>query len=113
MIFTDIYELVHLLEYMVGKPVYVVSYTRAKDKLINLKIIKSHMTERYTIDRSVSIDGLIECDATINIRTNYLSETYNISHVFLGEEQAKRYINTELSQRYTIVGDIQFVNYID
>lgn len=113
MIFTDIYELVHMLEYMIGQPVYVVSYSRAKDKIFNLKIIKAYMTDRYTIERCKSTDNRIDCDATINIQTNYASESYKIINVFLAEDNARRYINGELSHQYKIIGDTEFVNYVD
>lgn len=104
-------KIIETLESMIDKPVYVVSYGRAKRNLFKVTIIKSFMRPDYVIHRQLNLEGINPFNILIRVCKDYGLGEYNIKDAFLTKEDAEKYIHDDLSKRYNISGSISYDYY--
>ena len=104
-------KIIETLESMIDKPVYVVSYGRARNTLFHVTIIKSIMRPDYVIHRQMNYKGIEPFNILVRIQKSYGMGEYNIKDVFLTKEDAENYIKNELSKLYNISGKILYEYY--
>lgn len=107
--FAELENPIKTLENMLGKVVYVVDYTSFTSinnvtVLSSIRIIKTYALDSYKIYRFKSTyPNKVYVDALLNVRvTDKYCRMTQLNNVFLSEEDARRYITDELTQKYIL-----------
>lgn len=112
--FAELENPIKTLENMLGKVVYVVDYTSFTSinnvtVLSSIRIIKTYALDSYKIYRFKSMyPNKVYVDALLNVRvTDKYCRMTQLNNVFLSEEDARRYITDELTQKYILGSNVE------